>query len=299
MDFFKYTDSTRFISEMFPGDMFPLWACMVVGGVCFLAVYVFQSIGLFAIARREGYKRKWMAFVPFFNTYYIGVCGQKNRFFNIDTKKIAVAAAIIEAVLFAVYALYYVSLFTLHTNNFFEKISSVDEWGDTDQIILPETFASEHPNFAWAGWCYNYLGIILNVLDLVYMFILVMILNCFFQTYSARHYFIFTIACIFFPIQGIMIFVVRNNKAMNYSEYVRSMQERAYRQYRDQQSFNNNPYDGGPGGQNVYGRPYEDGQNRQPPDGEPFSEYGRKKDDEPFSEYGRKKDDDPFDEFKN
>lgn len=297
MDFFEYTNLTQQISAMIPGGLLELWICMIVGGACFLAVYIFQSIGLYTIARREGFKHKWMAFLPFFNTYYIGVCGQKNRFFNIDTKKIALAAAIIEVVLFAIYTLYYVAFMLLDANNIFETFSKVGDGVEaaTENIFLPDTFADDHPSLAWAGWCYNYLDIILGVLELVYLFVLVVVLNCFFQTYSAKHYFLFTLACIFFPIQGVMVFVVRNNKAMSYSEYVRRMQEQAYRQYRDQQNSYRNPYDGNPYNGNPYdGNPYggnpDGSQNRQPP----------RPADDPFEEYQTKKDDgDPFDEFKN
>lgn len=291
MDFFEYTNLTRQISVLFPGERLEFWVCMIVGGACFLAVYVFQSIGLYTIAKREGFANRWMAFLPFFNTYYIGVCGQKNRFFKIDTKKIAVAAAIIEAVLFALYTLFYVALATLEMNNLFE-VEIIPHVGETtiENIFLPDDFAANHPSFAWAGWCYNYLDIILGVLELIYLFILVVILACFFQTYSARHYFLFTIACIFFPIQGIMVFVVRNNRAMNYSEYVRRMQEQAYMQYRNQQNTYGNPYDRNPYDRNPYDGAPRGGEPRQ--GDEPFSEYGSGK--EAGSDGG-----DPFDEFKN
>lgn len=290
MDFFEYTNLTQQISGLFGGKALELWICMIVGGACFLAVYIFQSVGLYTIAKREGYSRRWMAFLPFFNTYYLGVCGQKNRFFNVDTKKLALAAAIAEAVMFALYVLYYTSFILLDANNFIERYARMGETGEitTENIFLPENFGAEHPSLAWAGWCFNYLDIILGVFELVYLFLLVMVLNCFFQTYSAKHYFLFTIACIFFPIQGIMVFAVRNNKAMSYSEYARKMQEQAYRQYRDTQNYYRNPYDGNPYDGNPYGNDVR--QNRPPQDTA----------EDPFPEYETKKDDgDPFDEFKN
>lgn len=278
-----------------------LWICMLVGGLCFAAVYVFQSIGLFTIARREGYPHIWMAFVPFFNTYYIGVCGQKNRFFNVDTRKLSLAAGIIEAVLFAVYTVYFVALFILDARGYIEVVRTVEEFGVTVETMgLPDTFNAEHPSFAWAGWCYNYLDIISAVLEIVYLFVLVLVLNCFFQTYSARHYFLFTIACVLFPIQGIMIFVVRRNKAMSYGEYMRRVQEQAYRQYRSQQNYYGNPYDG-----NNYNNNYNGNYNN----GDPYRGENnagqdnpdrREQPEDPFPEYGGDKNgDDPFDEFKN
>lgn len=293
MDFFEYANLTQELAWAFNMSV-ELWVSLLVGGICFLVIYVFQTVGLYTIAAREGFTHKWMAFVPFFNTYYIGVCGQKNKFFNLDTRKVALVAAILEAVLFCGYVLYFSALVTV--SPYIELLETRDI-GMNNQVAtqsiwgLPDSFSFEHPSLAWAGWCYNYLNTyILNILELIYLFILVVVLNCFFQTYSARHYFLFTIACILFPIQGIMIFVVRHNKAMNYGEYMRRVQEQAYRQYRSQQNYYqnsyNNPYDGNPySGQ----QPPRNPSDRQERGDEPFSEYGNPD----------RHNDDPFEEFKN
>ena len=82
MDFFQFASYAElFVSlSMNPDQTVTnrLWICLLVGGLCFLIVYIFQAVGLFTIAKREGYGNKWMAFVPFFNLYYIGVCAEKN-----------------------------------------------------------------------------------------------------------------------------------------------------------------------------------------------------------------------------
>lgn len=300
MDFFEYANLTQELADVFNVSL-DLWISLLVGGLCFLIIYIFQTVGLYTIAVREGFKHKWMAFVPFFNTYFLGVCGQKNRFFNLDTKKISLVAAILEALLFCGYILYFAALFVVLPHIDVVRTREIQMYNQTvtQEILgLPDSFASEYPDLAWAGWCYNYLNtFILNILELVYLFILVAVLNCFFQTYSARHYFLFTIACILFPIQGILIFVVRNNKAMSYAEYMRRMQERAYHQYRSQQNYYQNPYN------NSYdGNPYS-GDYRQPPQNQAGRQGGNASSDgEPFSEYGNSGNhgnSDPFDEFKN
>ena len=93
MDFFEYaTIALQFVNSK------TLYVPLIVGALCFLTVFVFQAIGLYTIAAREGLKNKWMAFVPFLNTYYIGVCGQKNRAFaSVNTKTLSLAASILEA----------------------------------------------------------------------------------------------------------------------------------------------------------------------------------------------------------
>lgn len=274
------------ISSAFGYDT-PLWQSMLYGGLCFAVVYVFQAIGLFVIAQRAGYDKKWMAFVPFFNTYYIGVCGSKNKFFGIKPQTVSLIAAILEVILFAGYVLDYVALDAVDP---FVRFNSQNP---LDPYYLSSEFAN-HPELAWAGWCFEYLyDYILRWLELVFIFLSIVILNCFFQTYSARYYIIFTIACVLLPIRGIIIFIVRKNKGMSYADYTRKMQEQIYRQYRSQQNYNRDPYN-----QNPY--------NSDPYNGNPYNHdgyggnAGSQNAGDPFSEFSSAPDDkDPFDEFKN
>lgn len=289
MDFFQYATYADTFAEV-SGFSSPLWVSLTVGGLCFLIVYIFQSVGLFTIARRAGFKNKWMAFVPFFNTYYIGKCGDKNKFFNIDTKKIAIATAVLEFVVLGLFILSYVA--TYKVTPFLEEHNDETLLGSTMMLSLPADFNVLNPSLAWAGWCYNYLDFILAPLNIVQMLGMIVILNCFFQTYSARHYFLFTITSIFFPVQGILIFAVRNNKGMKYSDYIRMVQERAYRQYRDQQSFNQNPYNRNPYSNDYNRPPY---QNAEQP-GQPQPQNSEPED--PFAEFNCSKNKSgPFDEF--
>ena len=118
MDFFEYAS----VAQIFVNS--DTWYVpLIVGGLCFLTVFVFQAVGLFIIAGREGYKNRWMAFVPFLNTYYIGVCGQKNRTFkSVDTKIFALIAAILEVLLVVGYVLNYVARFLLISYNLIEYV---------------------------------------------------------------------------------------------------------------------------------------------------------------------------------
>ena len=293
MDFFEYAAFTDTVVEAF-GLTNPRWVSLTVGGLCFLIVYVFQSVGLYTIASREGLKNKWMAFVPFFSTYYIGKCGDKNRFFNIDTKKIALATAILEFIVLGVYILSYVA--TYQVVPYLEEHNVETIVGTVREMRLPDNFINANTELGWAGWCYNYLDFILSPLQIILILCEVIILNCFFQTYAAKRYFLFTITSIFFPVQGILIFAVRNNKGMRYADYVRMVQERAYRQYRDQQNFNQNPYNQNPYSQNHYNQnPYSNDYNRPPYQGEQPQQHSAPED--PFAEFGSTKDKGPFDEF--
>lgn len=285
MDFFSFaTVAEETYTMFFLEDNIALY--LIFGGICYAVLYAFQAIGLYTIAGREGYAHRWMAFVPFLNTYYIGVCAQKNKFMGIDTKKLSLVAAIYEAVVVGFYIIFYTAWYLVQKNSgLIEGTATETLWGQqyTYPIIrLDPAFPSIHPELIWAGWCYeNLRSRVITWLEIGFIFIRIAVLTCFFQTYSARHYFIFSLLSVLFPISGIFIFVVKNNRGLSYAEYTRMVQEQFYRQYRNQQ---NNPYNGN-GGVRQDGYPPQD---RPAPPEDPFPEYGNN--DKPG---------DPFDEFKN
>lgn len=276
IDFFEYSSLVEYF------NVNKLWVDFLVGGLCFAIVFIFQSVGLFTIAAHEGYKHKWMAFIPFLNTYYMGVCAQKNKFYNFDARKIALVVMIAEIIMFAGYVFYYSCCNIVFTHDWLKSTPTDDQFlgmtVNTQEYIGPE-------RYAWMGWVTLHLATyVLSPLELVFIILQTALLICFFQTYAANRYVLFTIASLIFPIQGILIFVVRNNAGMNYREYIRRQQERQYRiyqQYRQQQNFDGDPYN-----QNPYSR----GNGAPPPP----------ENDDPFDGEGKQpENDDPFDEFKN
>lgn len=268
MDFFKYS---AIALEYINSDT--LYVPLIVGTLCFLLVFIFEAVGMFIIAGREGYKNRWMAFIPFFNTYYIGVCAQKNRLFkNVSTTTFSMIAAIVEAVLFVGFLVDYIACFQLILGNCLNPIVVSDEIVGYQLINI----TSEN---AWAAWCYECLyDYILSWLQLVFIALQVFVFSAFFQTYASRKYLIFTIMSVLFPICGILIYILRNNRGMNYRDFMRMEQERQYRMYYQYSNPNNNdPY------ANGNNRPYSGYQNTpyNPPESRPSPE-------DPFSEYGGK-----------
>lgn len=288
MDFFEYAQIASYFTTQ-------RWVLFVVGALCFAIIFIFQSVALFIISGREGYKNRWMSFVPFFNTYYIGVCGQKNRMFkSVDTRVFSLAAAIVEALLFTGYVVYYVAQFKLADAGCIYYSSDESLSGFVTQSVYLNNVPE---NLAWAESCFNVLGkYVLSWVDLAFTVLQIFVLSAFFQTYSARRFFLFTLTSILFPIQGILFFILRNNKGMSYREYIRREQERQYRQYRQYsgQTFEQNPYN-----QNPYSSGYQ-----QPPQDAPADPFDGERNEsaegapsDPFSEFD-KKPDDPFSEDK-
>ncbi len=299
MEFFEYSNYAQQIIGQFNGST-PDWVYFLIGGLCFAIIYIFRSVGLYVIASHEGIKNKWMAFIPFFSTYYIGVCGRKNRFFNIDTRIVGIIAAVFEFCLVGLYILDIVAAalvdpYLLYATDYYEM--GGQQYSLTTVSLDMQALLAADPSLGWAGWCFNYLSVyIISWLNFLYMLVMVVLLNCFFQTYSTRRYFLFTITSVLFPVQGILIFAVRNNKGVNYGEYMRSVQERMYRQYR-QQNFEQDPYNQNPYSRNGYGAP-PDGSNPYRTHSAPPQQGNT---DDPFSEFGNSEGSggDPFDEFKN
>ena len=265
MDFFEYAS---FAGEFAP---YTLWVQLLIGGLCFAIVFIFEAIALFTIATKNGYKNRWMAFIPFVNTYYIGVCAQKNRFYNVSPKTIGLATAIFEAVLVTLYIISLVA--SILVKDYLVEVE------DTYLGLVVSTYqlnAGEVPNnLQWAAWVYNYMDkYIIRILNLVYMILEIILLICFFQTYACRRYILFSITSVIFPIMGILFFIVRNNQGVNYKDFMRAEQARQYQQYQQYRQQNYNPYN-----QNYNQNPYNHNPYNPPPNGgsgtDPFDDFGK------------------------
>lgn len=264
MDFFQFASYAElFVSLSMNADgtvTNRLWICLLVGGLCFLIVYIFQAVGLFTIAKREGYGNKWMAFVPFFNLYYIGVCAEKNKVYGMKARHFAVITVVLELLLVAGYIIYYVSAFSVWDYINWTAMRNVN----TGEIMYyyADGFSATMPaSLDWMGWVFSNLNdYILSWVELVFIVLKLLLLTAFFRTYSARQYVWFSVAGALLPLTGILIYVVRNNKGMSYTDYIRKVRERNYRMYQQQygNQYNQNPYSGGYNG--GYNGGY-DGQN--------------------------------------
>lgn len=278
MDFFQFASyAEMFVTlSMDENNNVPnrMWICLLVGGLCFLIVYIFQAAGLFTIAKREGYGNRWMAFVPFLNVYYIGVCAQKNKVYGMNAKHFAIITAVVEALLVVGYIIYYVSAFAVWDYIFWEPVTN------RDGVILYYYASAVNglpASQEWMGWVFmNLSDYVLTWLELIFIVLKLLLLTAFFRTYSARQYMWFSIAGALLPLTGILIYVVRNNKGMNYMDYIKKVRERNYRMYQQQYGnpYNQNPYSGGYGQQGGYGgQGGESSQGSSSPD--PFDgEYG-------------------------
>lgn len=293
MEFFEIADivDAAFVYDVNKRYM---WVCLLIAACCYAALYVFKSIALYTIARREGFGRKWMAFVPIFSTYYIGVVSERNTIVRTKAKNISFAAALVELVFVALSIVATVSKFIIFNGGYAEPVyDTVVLFGVTVEQLVGYNPVNLPVELNWVWWfAMNAQNYLLYLIEVAFIILNVFILIAFFRTYSPSRYLLFSILGMLFPISAVFMFAVRNNRATNYLDYVREQQQRQYRMYQEYMRGNMRG-----NGQNYYGGyqndPYAGQQNATPPE-DPFGGLGAD---------GRGSDGnaggDPFDEFKN
>lgn len=273
-----------------------IWTYVLIGAICYAVVYAFQAIALYTIAKRAGIGNRWMAFVPFLNTYYIGVVSDKNKIFKLDAKIVGIAAAVFEFAYFVLAVVQLAAEIAIFNGGFASPTYELGSYGGVQMETFVGYEISPLPErLAWAGTAYNHLGIPVWILAVLQFVSHLCLLIAFFQTYSCRCYVAFAILSAIFPIKGIFMFAVRNNTGKNYGQYLREKQQRQYQAYQDymRQSggYNAGNYNGG----NAYNQnPYQN----PPTPQDPFSDVGANQNgsnsDGSGSNSGK---DDPFSDF--
>ena len=303
MEFVDFTDIAHNLDLLITGDPYYTyyWVALLVAGVAFLAFFALEGVALFTIAKRNGFKNKWMAFVPFLNTYYIGVLSEKNRTFGTKTKYVSLALAIVELIGVALGIAYSVAVIQLFATPYIKAVP--EPFYNTAGEIVGSLFVGKYEvenlpsSLNWAWWLFNaYNGYFSSIINLVFIVLSVFVLSAFFRTYSPRNYMIFTIFSVLLPIKAIFMICLKNNKATNYVEYMREMQKRqydAYQQYmRNNGGYNNGGYNNGyGGGYNNGGYGAGQGQAGKPED--PFGGLGEQPENK-----SNPSDDDPFGDLK-
>ncbi|MDE5766021.1 MAG: hypothetical protein K2I17_02510 [Clostridia bacterium] len=300
MEFFETADLAEllFFTDVYKRYM---WAYLLIAGLVFAILYVFKAVALFTIARREGYKNSWMAFVPLVNTYYIGVVSDKNRIYGAKPKYISLAAALLETAYVALGVLYYVAKFIIFKGGYAapEYSTFVLAGGTTMEIPNGNYTPVNLPeSLDWAWWVLSHLqDYIMYWVQLALIILNVFLLISFFRTYASSRYLLFSILCVIFPVTGIIMFAVRNNRGRNYMEYIKEQQQRQYRMYQEyMRNGQGGPY--GQGGSYYGGNadPYAQQRQNTPPD-DPFGGLGASGGSSQSGGEGGGAD--PFDDLKN
>ena len=236
-------------------------AVLLIAIVLYAVNFTLEAIGLYTMAKQAKSEHQWMAFVPFFNTYLIGELGGDGYLFSAKIKRSGLWAVIAEAIAFAGSAFYFILCYLIDTNCTYNPTTN--------------TYTDVPKSLAWAVLSIDYLSIVVSLLNLAYLIFLFVVLFAFFKKYFHRNPMIMTVSAYFFPFtKGAILFALRNNKPVDYEEFLRRRQELYRRQFQNGNPYNQNPYN-----RNPYGNPYRnpsDEPRRPPFEGEPpdpFEEF--------------------------
>lgn len=269
--------------EQVDGKM--LFTALGIGGGIWLVLFVLQGFGLYAMAKKREMKNKWLVFVPFASVWYMGklagscdVFGKKMKRPGLYTMISQVLTVLVCSAAIAVEIL----LFT--------------KYGTEEYKVIGE-YGVQWSNLPPAGrYAFNFYVIsdyIISIVELVYLVLLFILLMGLYKKYYTRGYMLLSFLALFIPMSRyIAIFVIRNNKAIDYEAYMRARREEFIRCQQQQQNpygrppynqgpynqgpYNQGPYNQSPYGQNPYQPPYGGQQGTPPPQEDPFSEFSSK-----------------------
>lgn len=303
MEFIDFTNIVQMLIEFITDDPYYTyyWLALIIGGVFFLAFYALEAFALFTIAKRNGYKNRWMAFVPFLNTYYIGVLADKNKTFKTKTKYFAIPMAVLEFLNVAIFVLSSVAIVSLFSTTYVKAVPE-SIYSSNGELILT-VFTGKYEingelpsSLYWAWWVFSNISSLSSVFELLYLVFAVFVLSAFFRTYSPKNYFVFTIFSVILPIKAIFMLCVRDNNAISYTDYMKEVQRKRYNAYQEYMRnnggyghFNGGNYNSGNYGNNGYNN---NGSYQQNEPQDPFGGLGEN------SGANKTKDEDPFEDLK-
>lgn len=233
-----------------------------------LAFYLLRSIGLYKLAVNQGIKNAYIAFIPCVWMFLACKLIGKVRIFGNTFEK----AALVICIIFSVCELLPLAYNFLRI---FPYVAYYLEGGAITVKVGTETIIQAENNFLnpfdtpAINMMINILRIASALLDIAEILIVVFVYIALFKKFWPQHYILASVLS-FLGLFSVFVFAIRNNKPVNYADYIRSK----YYGY----------------GQGGYGAPYNGG------NGNNAADFNSRKEDEPFSEFSDKPDE-PFSEF--
>ena len=253
-----------------------LFSALAVLGV-YLILLIFGGIGLNKLAKKQGLKHRWMAFLPFFNTYYAGKLAGETQFFGQKMKRVGLYAMLAEILYVALQVLVMVATVI----SYFPEYRTLEV---TDGALTGQPNSSMP---AWLDPAITYGNLVAYLLWFFVIIFFCVLYIAFFRKYYARGPILLAFLSSVLPFRGFTIFAVRNNAPVDYNDYIRRRTQAYMR--------NNQPY--GPYGQGPQDGPYGQGPQNGPQNGpDPFDGFGGP-DSGNSGSGGSSSDDDPFSEF--
>ena len=250
----------------------------------YLILVVFGGIGLNKLAKKQGLKHRWMAFLPFLNTYYAGKLAGETQFFGQKMKRVGLYAMISE-ILYVALQLF---VFAAVIISYFPEYRTLEV---SDGVM---TGAANEAMPSWIEPAVTYGNLVAYLLWFFVIVFFCVLFVAFFRKYYARGPILLAFLSAVLPFRGFTIFAVRNNAPVDYNDYIRRRTQ-AYMRGNGYYQPPYGPYGPGNGG-------YGSGGPQNGPDpfegfGGPTSDHGASGGSSSGSSSSPSSDDDPFSEF--
>ncbi len=202
-----------------------------------IALYVLRSVGLYQLTKRQKIKNAWMAFIPFiwiyvasklFGTLVLSGKPLKN-FPLLVTIVFSISVTINFTINFLVYfplVGYYLQggeIYFANTTSFNEVLQPMgfEKYYFMPTSVFVRGILYPYSNYALVGLIVAILQRVNALLSLFSTFLTVFVYMGIFRKFWPQRYILATVLSILgvFPI---MIFIIRNHKAINFDDYIRS-----------------------------------------------------------------------------
>ena len=93
MEIYNLFDTSKLFAQFFQNYLvnFDTWEirafCAGIAFVLWLPFFILQSVGLYAMAKKRGFKKRALAFIPFANMLYMGKLAGNCNFFGRKMKR--------------------------------------------------------------------------------------------------------------------------------------------------------------------------------------------------------------------
>lgn len=244
----------------------------IIGLALWVAAFVLQGVGIYAMAKKQGLKNRALAFVPFANILYLGKLAGECNFFGQRMKRAGMYAMIAQIIATVL------CIATIASEQYL--------WLTHGEPQIEMTYGTYYwtglTGFAWnVSRFYDISGYLLPIFQMFVEIFLVVLMIGLCKKYSPKNYMVLSLVTLFIPIaRFFIIFAIRKRQPIDYEAYMRARHEafvRRQQQYYGQQNPYGNPY-GSPynnpyGGQNSpYGQ-NSNANNNAPNFEEPFAEF--------------------------
>lgn len=195
---------------------------ILTSAVVNITCFVFKGIGLSSIAKREGYKHTFLAYIPFASYFLLGKIVGGVKVFGYRVKNLGLVAMI---AMFLTYLLTGVYEGFMYGGNIVSLITT-GELG-----VLPNVYGNV--------WIDVVLNVFTLVASVVYIIADVFLMLTFFMYYGKKYQILYSLLSILFePVFGILVFAVRKHERFDYSQYMK-MRFDSYNANRSGGGFNN------------------------------------------------------------